>query len=889
MAGRSTSLTVEILADASQAKRQLDSVADTASGLGGKLTKTLGGLALGAGILKFGSDSVKAAADAEQAVGGVAAVFKGQASQIEKAAQGAAKSIGLSTTAYEQLATVLGSQLKTAGFADFADKTKELIGLGADLAAQFGGTTSDAVSAISSLMKGERDPIERYGVSIKQAAVDAEILAEGLDTSTTAAKNHAQAQATLALLTNQTVDAQGAAAREVDTAAARYQQFTATLTDLEAQVGSALLPSLNGLLDVGLQLAPAIQLVGEALAAALGWVIDLPGPVLAVAAAFGAMFLLSGPLETLTKSVQGFRYEMMLTREISAANAVELGSFGAAARVAGEKAAGLGKALLSAVGGAPGLIIGAGIALIGGLFSALSKDSADAAAQAEKVASAVTSLGQAMLTLDVADDVTSALGTIKEAFGGNLGDAEKYAESLGLSVTDLVGVINGVPGALDKYNAALSAHRGALVGAAAANGDYISGTSGNAAAIQAQSDALETGELAMEGLSATSIVAAENNAAYAQTLKDAGLEIDPVTGQIKKIGGAMEDATAPGTDLGEAIKEMGAAAAAADQELKFLLLTIDQQNGGTLDLTIAANAADAAMREVGATSRDNAQAVADLATAQSDLAKLQSGEVKGSAEDVAEAQRKVADATDKVAGANADVISSGQQAASTAIAHALAVGQNEAAQHGLAAGADAANAVVEAQRHKFIDAQIAAGMEEQAAYDLAQQLFGIPGTVGTTINAQDNASDSIYWVDKRIGELDGQSATVKVSATPVGDLMNNLLTGNWGAIISGAPHSIAPPPTFAAPTFAALSQEGATLDAATLGASTLGDPTVTVPVVAVPIGLTGTAQAQVVNVTYNLTVNGALDADSTARQINDLLRSRDRRALAVTARRGMSI
>jgi hypothetical protein len=47
------------------------------------------------------------------------------------------------------------------------------------MAAVFGGTAADAVDALSSALKGEMDPIERYGVTLNQAAIDAQKAADG--------------------------------------------------------------------------------------------------------------------------------------------------------------------------------------------------------------------------------------------------------------------------------------------------------------------------------------------------------------------------------------------------------------------------------------------------------------------------------------------------------------------------------------------------------------------------------------------------------------------------------------------------------------------------------------------------------------------------------------
>jgi phage-related protein len=98
------------------------------------------------------------------------------------------------------------------------------------------------VEAVSSALKGERDPIEKYAVSLTQAAIDAKVSAMGLDTHTDAAKRNADAQATLAIITDQTASAHGAFAREADTAAGQTQRAQAAFDDASAALGQALLP-----------------------------------------------------------------------------------------------------------------------------------------------------------------------------------------------------------------------------------------------------------------------------------------------------------------------------------------------------------------------------------------------------------------------------------------------------------------------------------------------------------------------------------------------------------------------------------------------------------------------------------------------------------------------
>lgn len=278
---KGTSLRIDIVADGSKADRVMDRVGRNA----GKFGKAMA-IGLGAGVAAAGAlavAAVKSASTVEQAVGGAGATFGKYADTVVAKASKAALAVGLSKGEYLDLANVIGSQLKNAGTSMDAlgPKTDKLIGLGADLAAQFGGSTSDAVSAVSSLLKGETDPIERYGVSIKQSDINARLAAQGLDKLTGKAQKQAQATAALALLTEQTASAHGAFARESGTVANTQQKLTALWENGKAVLGAALLPVLvvlgqfllgtlvpavqNLWAQFGPKLTPAIQAAGAVL------------------------------------------------------------------------------------------------------------------------------------------------------------------------------------------------------------------------------------------------------------------------------------------------------------------------------------------------------------------------------------------------------------------------------------------------------------------------------------------------------------------------------------------------------------------------------------------------------------------------------------------------
>jgi hypothetical protein len=246
--GNTAILAIRIIGDARAAISSINSVDDAVARSARNFRLASAGAAIFFGALLIGGIQAEAvASDLQQAAGAVDAVFKEAASGIHDAADRASQDVGLARDQYDQLASILGAQLKNLGVSqdNLGDSTKSLITLGADLSAMYGGTASDAVNALSSLLRGERDPIERYGVSIKQADINAREAALGLTGLTGEAKKQADLQATLSILYDQTADASGRFAAEADTASGAQQRANAAWRDAQASLGEALLPIVS--------------------------------------------------------------------------------------------------------------------------------------------------------------------------------------------------------------------------------------------------------------------------------------------------------------------------------------------------------------------------------------------------------------------------------------------------------------------------------------------------------------------------------------------------------------------------------------------------------------------------------------------------------------------
>ena len=286
-------LTVRLLSDTKdlekglgRASKQVKSTGEKFSDAGKKMT-VFATVPVAAAMV----GATKAASDLEQSVGGVESVFGEASDTIEDFGDTAAATAGLSKRQVNEMAAVIGAGLKGMGFEaqEAADTVVDLEKRAADMAATFGGTTEEAIDAVASALRGERDPIEKYGVSLKQADVNARVMAMGLDVSTTAAKKKSEAIATLDLLMGQTADTEGQFAREAEGAAGSMQIAKAEIENASAEIGSTLLPFV----------AKAAGGVAD-LAKGFG---ELPKPVQDSVLALAGLLAISGPLITATGKV----------------------------------------------------------------------------------------------------------------------------------------------------------------------------------------------------------------------------------------------------------------------------------------------------------------------------------------------------------------------------------------------------------------------------------------------------------------------------------------------------------------------------------------------------------------------------------------------------------
>lgn len=250
-----------LAADVEKSSKKTRSASDRI--LAGAKALRTGALIAAAGLAKLGFDAVKNASDSEQSIGATQQIFGKHSKAIIDASKKSATQYGLSANAFRESSNLIGSLFKNQGVASdqLAAKTQSMIGLGADLSAVFGGPASDAVDALGSAFKGEFDPLQRYGITLTQNAINAEAMrvahvknVGAFGKLTTAQQIAAKQQATTNLITQQSTSALGQFAAQSGTTAEQTQILKAKYTDLSAQLGAKLLPIINRVLTIGLKL-----------------------------------------------------------------------------------------------------------------------------------------------------------------------------------------------------------------------------------------------------------------------------------------------------------------------------------------------------------------------------------------------------------------------------------------------------------------------------------------------------------------------------------------------------------------------------------------------------------------------------------------------------------
>ena len=220
------------------------------------------GVAAAAGAVK----AIDMASDLAESQSKIAAIFGESAAGIEAFSKTAATSLGLSQQNVLDAAGTFGIFGKAAGLGgkDLSDFSNNFTTLSSDLASFNNTSPEDAINAIGSALRGEMEPIRRYGVMLDDAAIKAEAMAQGLYSGQGALTAEAKTLATTALIYKKTGDAQGDFAKTSGGLANQTKIMKAQLTNAATTIGTALLPIAMKLAGFFAdKVIPAVQKLSE--------------------------------------------------------------------------------------------------------------------------------------------------------------------------------------------------------------------------------------------------------------------------------------------------------------------------------------------------------------------------------------------------------------------------------------------------------------------------------------------------------------------------------------------------------------------------------------------------------------------------------------------------
>lgn len=271
-------LTLALVADVDKFKKGLNTADKESRTFSDKLGSVLKkgavafaalGAAAGAFAIKIGKDAITAASDFNEELSKSQVVLGEGADAVAKFAETAARKLGQTRTEALRGAANFAIFGKAAGLSgkELADFSTDFVTLASDLASFNNTSPEEAVNALGAALRGESEPIRKYGILLNDATLKQRALSEGIIDSISGALTPQQkVLAATAEIYAQTADAQGDFERTSDGLANQQRILTATIEDLKIELGEQLLPvALNVATFFKDQFVPVLQGVVNAI------------------------------------------------------------------------------------------------------------------------------------------------------------------------------------------------------------------------------------------------------------------------------------------------------------------------------------------------------------------------------------------------------------------------------------------------------------------------------------------------------------------------------------------------------------------------------------------------------------------------------------------------
>lgn len=248
------SLVVKVGADTKQFQSEMKNISKDLGKAGKKISQAGKNMTLGVTLpaAAAGAAAFKMAAEMEDAMGAADQIFGKSAENMKGWAKGLESYYGIATGEAMEYGNMMGSMLQNIGGLtedEAAKQSQTLIKLAGDLTAMYGGTTADAVHALTGALKGNNTMLDNYGMAVNDSMIKTKALEMGLYDGTGQMDLATKQAATLALIMEQSGAAQGQAARESEGASGSMRALMTEVKNLGTTMGTVLLPMITPIIS----------------------------------------------------------------------------------------------------------------------------------------------------------------------------------------------------------------------------------------------------------------------------------------------------------------------------------------------------------------------------------------------------------------------------------------------------------------------------------------------------------------------------------------------------------------------------------------------------------------------------------------------------------------
>ena len=234
------------------------------AGLGPSIKNATAGLAAALGgyaIANFAKDAIMSASNLSAELEGVRQAFGSSAVEVENFAKKASELVGVSETVALQAAKNFGGFASAAGISGkaAADFSINLVQAAGDLASFADVPVEETLAAISSGLAGQSEPLRKFQIFIDDTTMKSYAMSKGLgDTYSTMTQGEKTILRQQAILEQMGIK-QGDFVKYQDTFGNALKTVQSQFAEMQAEIGTAMLPAMESLLGVIKDLIPVIE------------------------------------------------------------------------------------------------------------------------------------------------------------------------------------------------------------------------------------------------------------------------------------------------------------------------------------------------------------------------------------------------------------------------------------------------------------------------------------------------------------------------------------------------------------------------------------------------------------------------------------------------------